>query len=93
MIITFKTTQISGKEFTESQLLPLLSSMMKETVLHPYTKHIGLQIGMSLENHVSKNCLVTGGGTHNHFLIDQIKQHTSCRLEIPDQRSLITKRH
>ena len=74
-----------AREFKETQLLPLLSSYDAKTVLHTYTKHIGSQIGMSLTTCKAKKCLVTGGGTHNHFLIDQIKQHTSCRLEIPDQ--------
>jgi len=74
-----------AREFTETQLLPLLSNFDPETVLHTYTKHIGLQIGMSLTSCKAKICLVTGGGTHNHFLIDQIKQHINCRLEIPDQ--------
>jgi len=74
-----------AREFTETLLLPLLSSYDAKTVLHNYTKHIGLQIGMSLTTFKAKKCLVTGGGTYNHFLIDQIKQHTSCRLEIPDK--------
>jgi anhydro-N-acetylmuramic acid kinase len=74
-----------AREFTESQLLPLLSNFDPKTVLHTYSKHIGLQIGISLTNCKAKNCLVTGGGTHNHFLINQINQHTSCQLTIPDQ--------
>jgi anhydro-N-acetylmuramic acid kinase len=39
---------------------------------------------MSLTKSKATKCLVTGGGTYNRFLIDQIQQHTSCFLEIPD---------
>jgi anhydro-N-acetylmuramic acid kinase len=40
---------------------------------------------MSLTKSKATKCLVTGGGMHNRFLIDQIQQHTSCFLEIPDR--------
>ena len=73
-----------AREFAESQLLPLLSKYDEETVLHTYTKHIGFQIGVSLTKSKATKCLVTGGGTYNRFLINQIQQHTRCFLELPD---------
>ena len=81
----FNPPKSLAREFAESQLLPLLSNYDEETVLHTYTKHIGFQIGVSLTKSKATKCLVTGGGTYNRFLIDQIQQHTSCFLEIPDR--------
>jgi anhydro-N-acetylmuramic acid kinase len=81
----FNPPKSLAREFAESHLLPLLSNYDEKTVLHTYTKHIGFQIGMSLTKSNATKCLVTGGGTHNRFLIDQIQQHTSCFLEIPDR--------
>ena len=81
----FSPPKSLAREFAESQLLPLLSNYDEETVLHTYTKHIGFQIGVSLTKSKATKCLVTGGGTYNRFLIDQIQQHTSCFLEIPDR--------
>ena len=80
----FNPPKSLAREFAESQLLPLLSNYDEKTALHTYTKHIGFQIGVSLTKSKATKCLVTGGGTHNRFLIDQIQQHTSCFLEIPD---------
>ena len=81
----FNPPKSLAREFAESQLLPLLSNYDEKTVLHTYTKHIGFQIGMSLTKSKATKCLVTGGGTFNSFLINQIQQHTSCFLEIPDR--------
>ena len=81
----FNPPKSLAREFAESQLLPLLSKYDEKTVLHTYTKHIGFQIGMSLTKSKATKCLVTGGGTYNRFLINQIQQHTSCFLEIPDR--------
>jgi len=81
----FNPPKSLAREFAESRLLPLLSNYDEKTVLHTYTKHIGFQIGMSLTKSKATKCLVTGGGMHNRFLIDQIQQHTSCFLEIPDR--------
>ena len=81
----FNPPKTLAREFAESKLLPLLSNYDEKTVLNTYTKHIGFQIGVSLTKSNATKCLITGGGTHNRFLIDQIQQHTSCFLEIPDK--------
>ena len=81
----FNPPKSLAREFAESQLLPLLSDYDEKIVLHTYIKHLGFQIGMSLTKSKATKCLVTGGGTHNRFLIDQIQQHTNCFLKIPDQ--------
>ena len=84
----FNPPKSLAREFSQSQLLPLLSNYDEKIVLHTYTKHLGFQIGMSLTISKATKCLVTGGGTYNRFLIDQIQQHTSCFLKIPD-RSIV----
>ena len=80
----FNPPKSLAREFAESQLLPLLSDYDEKIVLHTYIKHLGFQIGISLTKSKATKCLVTGGGTYNRFLIDQIQQQTSCFLEIPD---------
>ena len=80
----FNPPKSLSREFAQSQLIPLLSNYDEKIVLHTYTKHLGFQIGVSLTKSKATKCLVTGGGTYNRFLIDQIQQHTSCFLEIPD---------
>ena len=82
----FNPPKSLAREFAEFQLLPLLSNYDEKTALHTYTKHIGFQIGMSLTKSKAIKCLVTGGGTYNRFLMDQIQKHTSCFLEIPDRK-------
>ena len=32
----------------------------------------------------AKSILITGGGAHNHYLIEQIEQHTHGQIIIPD---------
>lgn len=80
----FNPPKSLAREFAESQLLPFLSNYDEKKVLHTYTKHIGFQIGVSLKKSKATKCLITGGGTHNRFLMDQIQKHTNCFLEIPD---------
>jgi anhydro-N-acetylmuramic acid kinase len=80
----FNPPKSLGREFADSKLLPLLSNYDEKTVLHTYTKHIGIQVGLSLTKGKASKCLVTGGGTHNRFLMDQIRKNTGCFLEIPD---------
>lgn len=80
----FNRPKSLAREFAESQLLPFLSNYDEKKVLHTYTKHIGFQIGVSLKKSKATKCLITGGGTHNRFLMDQIQKHTNCFLEIPD---------
>lgn len=80
----FNPPKSLAREFAESQLLPFLSNYDEKKVLHTYTKHIGFQIGVSLKKSKATKCLITGGGTHNRFLMDQIQKDTNCFLEIPD---------
>ncbi|MCH1609132.1 MAG: anhydro-N-acetylmuramic acid kinase [Flavobacteriaceae bacterium] len=50
-------------------------------LLHTYTLHIAEQISRCLPHQGS--VLVTGGGTHNTFLMSEIKKRSRCEIVIP----------
>ena len=50
-------------------------------LLHTYTLHIADQISRCLPHQGS--VLVTGGGTHNTFLMSEIKKRSCCEIVIP----------
>jgi len=71
-----------GKEQFQSFYLPLLANYngSNHVLMATLIKHIGIQIGRILED---GTCLVTGGGAFNSVLIESIKTHSNCQLEIP----------
>ena len=49
--------------------------------------HIGFQIGQILSKNQFKNCLITGGGAHNQYLLDKIKETAPiCDLVLPEKK-------
>ncbi len=74
-----------SREWLESEFLPIVNEFENEQIediLNTLIIHIAEQISASLENH--KNVLVTGGGTYNEYLINEILQRTSANLVIPE---------
>lgn len=57
-----------------------------EDLLRTITEHIAGQIAAVLNNHSLDKVLITGGGAYNTFLIEQIQNRTSAKLDIPDNR-------
>lgn len=55
--------------------------------LHTACEHIAAQIAANVNTHTIKGrkarMIVTGGGTHNAFLMQLLKQHCNCQIEIP----------
>lgn len=61
-----------------------------EDALATYTAHIAQQVSFSIKNNgidtVGKSLLVTGGGAHNSFLIEKIKEYaTNIKVTVPDE--------
>ena len=72
-----------GWEWVEAQVLPLLAATDRPVadLLHTYCLHIAAQIGIAAD-HVTasgQEILITGGGRHNRFLMQQIAQQLAAR--------------
>ena len=76
-----------GYEWVKDNILPILKSYEKHSindVLNTYTIFIAKQISNELRGR--KEVLITGGGVFNSFLVNQIKNQTSCMISIPDEK-------
>jgi anhydro-N-acetylmuramic acid kinase len=75
-----------GKEWFEREFLPIVqnSKISMNDKLRTVCEHIGMQLGSHFHES-EKTCLVTGGGTYNLALIDAIKSHSKCKIELPDR--------
>jgi anhydro-N-acetylmuramic acid kinase len=76
-----------GKEWVLQHIHPLLaqSGLSREDQLATFTEHIAIQTGRSLSGNAEDKILVTGGGAFNCFLMERIRLHTSCTVNIPDE--------
>ena len=72
-----------GIEFVNSEIFPLIDKyfLSEKDVLRTFVEHIALKIAEKVNP--TKKILVTGGGTYNLFLIDQIKKLSKAELIIP----------
>lgn len=77
-----------SEEWLISQFYPLINSNWKtEDLMATAYVHIGYQIGSVLSKYKLKNCLITGGGAYNTYLIDQIKKSApDCDLVLPEKK-------
>lgn len=64
-----------GLEWVEEHIFPLINStkIKTEEVLATFTKHIAIQLNATIKLLNINNLLVTGGGTYNSYLIDQLE--------------------
>lgn len=76
-----------GKEWYDSQFLPIMMKYMDNFLLNDcqrtVTEHIVYQIVQSISKD-THSLLVTGGGAHNKFLIEQLSKKCPCKLYVPD---------
>jgi len=77
-----------GKEWFDEVFLKVISSfsLPHNDIMRTVYEHIAVQIAKSIKEGSCSSVLVTGGGTHNTFLVDQIRKHISCNLHIPDNQ-------
>ncbi len=75
-----------GKEWVEEMIFPLLlrSGLNNVDMLSTFCTHVAEQIASHSGTDKQKTMLVTGGGTHNKYLISLIRSSISCQLKIPD---------
>ncbi len=75
-----------GKEWVLQHVYPLLdhSGLTIEDQLATFIQHIATQLGRALSELPGGEMLVTGGGAHNLFLIERLKQQGMMDVIIPD---------
>lgn len=81
-----------GLEAVKATVWPILdafSAADPKDLLRTFYEHIAQQIGTVLNPFT--NCLATGGGTLNSFLIHRLQVHTSCTITIPSAEMIAFK--
>lgn len=80
-----------GKEWFDKQFFPIVQPFLNEHLLndcqHTLTEHIVYQIINSIPSEV-KTLLVTGGGAHNRFLIERLRQTWKGTITVPDNHTI-----
>lgn len=79
---TLQAPRSLGREWLESQVLPLFEGLPPRDALKTTYAHIACQ----MKQHLKGSVLVTGGGAHNSYLINAIREVTDARLIIPEPR-------
>lgn len=76
-----KAPKSLGKEWVEKFINPLLNQHTNiPDLLHTFTEHAAYQIGKVL---TKGNCLLSGGGAFNTFLLERLEQHSTATLQLP----------
>ncbi len=74
-----------GREWVESEIIPLIANGNTRDLLATCTTHIGYEIGSALGSISRKgSVLITGGGAYNRHLINEIESNTNHIIHIPD---------
>ena len=74
-----------GIEWVNSEIIPMLENYQNDIpdVLHTFSIHAATQIANSLDNRSKSKVLLTGGGTFNKFLVEEIRAKSACDFVIP----------
>ena len=81
------TPKSLGTEWLEKQFLPLIpKELSPEKKLRTITEHIAIQISAVLNDQQLNSVFITGGGAHNNFLIECLKQHFSGNIIVPESK-------
>ena len=83
-------TKSLGREWIDSEFFPILNSshLSVPDQMRTVCEHIALQIASACNATKGKTLLITGGGAHNHFLIDLIRQKFHGQVIIPDDKTI-----
>jgi anhydro-N-acetylmuramic acid kinase len=75
-----------GREWVEEFIFPLCTPYSDDVtgILNTLTIHIAEVISRALPSSSSANVLFTGGGVHNDFLMNKIRNFSNCNIIIPD---------
>lgn len=76
-----------SREWLETEFIPLLDHRDESDrdKLRTMVEHIAVQIGVHLQAKQGARVLVSGGGTHNDFLIQRMRANSDAVFVIPDE--------
>jgi anhydro-N-acetylmuramic acid kinase len=76
-----------GREWAEHEIFPLLNDMHDpENLLSTFTEHVALQLAAVCSN--KGKVLITGGGTHNKWLLERCHLHGFTDQLVPDKQTI-----
>lgn len=72
-----------GIEWVNKKFTPIINKYNEcpKNVLKTCVEHFAFQIGKHLKNN---QCLLTGGGAFNQFLVERIKHHSKAKIVVPN---------
>lgn len=79
-----------GFEFVKEIIFPMIDKyqLKVEDILRTFVVHIVTQISICLDNSSKSSLLITGGGTFNSYLINELQKKTNCNIIIPDSNAI-----
>tara|TARA_B110000003_G_C16596540_1_gene513926 strand:+ start:277 stop:1338 length:1062 start_codon:yes stop_codon:yes gene_type:complete len=75
-----------GLEWVNNYIDPILDKFSRLStidLLHTFSNHFAIQITKNIED--NQKVLTTGGGAYNDFLIQNIRNLSTCSIDIPNQ--------
>jgi anhydro-N-acetylmuramic acid kinase len=78
-----------GREyFEEHYIREIGKGLVLTDIMTTAVEHAVHQIAKIIQEHSLKYVLVTGGGAHNDFLIEKLREETTSDIVIPDTKSI-----
>ena len=77
-----------GREFFETYQKQAIETCDTADAMATFVEHIAYQIGSTIGLLPQGRMLVTGGGAHNRFLVERIRQHTKHQVVVPDSQTV-----
>lgn len=76
-----------GIEWVNCEIIPLIERSTREipNIMRTYTVHVARQIARCLDDDAGSKVLLTGGGTFNSFLIEELKSRSNCNFIVPEK--------
>ncbi len=87
---TKKPPKSLGREYVEKWFFPLIQNfnISVNDKIRTLYKHIAIKISDEISSKKNGNVLLTGGGTHNKFLVSEIQAETKNKIIIPDNQTI-----
>ena len=79
-----------GREWIDEKVISLLESeaISLNDKLATVIEHSSFQTARVLNHFKLKNVLITGGGAYNAFFIERIEHYTTCKLILPNDKTV-----
>ncbi len=74
-----------GREWVESNVLPLLSGYQTVDLMRTFTEHAAFQISKAINRTNGNSVLLSGGGTYNAFLIERLNHYSPAKVIVPNK--------